>query len=160
MAKSRPSGATSRVLYLHENVSEPQKTMRLSPDEYSRMVALRREIKEYTKRFTGENSYVINRSSGAKIRMTRKGIKESTNGPRQLEELEALRHLPGMLRRAKYEGSQPNLKPNDKPDVVQYHKYSSTRKIFGKIYHFVIKVEEQKNGNFFYDSYTKKDRFN
>ena len=169
MAKSRPSGAARKADadsgLLREKIGnfikEPFRNSFVL-DALEDNPALRKEvindfrndIKKYAKRFSGENSIIENRQTGQKISISQGSIGEATNGVRQLEELEALRSLPGMLKRAKYVGPEPNLKA--KQGVKQFHVFEMKRKIWGRNYDFKIKVIERTNGTWFYDSYVKK----
>ena len=110
MAKSRPSGANVHALTLRENVSMSKKSMRLSSSEYSRMVSLRQEIKAYAITKTFNQRKIFNASFGHRIKITNKGIDKATSGTRRLEELEALRRLPQMLKRAVYKGPEQDKK--------------------------------------------------
>ena len=158
MAKSRPSGARRKAdadsFLLREDTSGFVTQYKAGDASLTKIASLRKEIQEYAKRFSGENSFVKNQSSGFDIGITRKSIREATSGRRQVEELEALRKLPGMLRRATYIGAEPERK--GKFGVKQIHIFEAIRKIFNKSYVFTIKVVERGNGKFFYDSYTKK----
>ena len=148
------SGANDRSISLHDNVAKTQKKNRIPSDEYNRMVALRNEIQQYAISASFNQREIYNPSFGHQIKITNKGVNKATSGTRHLEELEALRYLPRMLKRAIYKGPEKDKKKHS--GIVQFHLFEAQRKIFGKKYTFVLKIREYPNGNFFYDSYTKK----
>lgn len=114
--------------------------------------ALRSEIRAAARKFAG--STVRNNDSGFDIKITNRGIKEATSGYRREEELKAIERLPSMIARARYVGSQPEMKNN--PGVKRYHIFETNSQINRKRYTFTIKVRELQDGKYFYDSYTKK----
>ena len=97
---------------------------------------------------------VPNNDSGMAIKITRKGIKEATSGFRRIEELKAIKKLPQMLKNAKYKGVEANQKVN--PGVKQYHIFEASATVDSIKYNYILKIRELQDGNYFYDSYTKK----
>lgn len=141
MAKSRPSGARRKA------------DVGLLRDPAEDIKILRKEIRAFAiKKFAGTS--VSNSDSGMEIKITSKGIKEATSGFRRAEELQAVKKLPQMLKRAKYKGSEANLKMN--PGVKQYHIFESALTVNSVKYNYTLKIRELQDGNYFYDSYTKK----
>ena len=119
---------------------------------HGRISELRSEVRSYARKFAG--STVRNNDSGFDIKITNRGIKEASSGYRREEELIAIKRLPSMIARARYVGSQPEMKNN--PGVKRYHIFETNAQINRRHYVFTIKVRELQDGKYFYDSYTKK----